>query len=625
MLDPNHRHLLTDILRAPDGYELTDAIACTYSLDLMALASIPLLCLGHESDVLEDGADKDVGRQLAGIECIRRGMSKFTVFCQAGAIHEPAKVRSSYIWLEQSVVEVTISDRNQRGVFHPKLWLLRFSSAELGVRYRVVVLSRNLTFDRSWDVVASLEGQLKNRDKNRISSSVPLAEFVAALGEDIPAVHEMSEGNRERRDLFAQELCKVALENPDGVDAWKFWPLSLSSSKLQAHHLFSAKNSPFRTWADAARPGSGRQLLVVSPFLGDAVFNALAELNQRVPIQLVSSEQVLDEYSYCADKSPEGLGPRQVWAFQGHEPSSQLSGLHAKLWVADDGRQGHVWLGSANATDAAFGRNVEFLLQLTGKKSIFGVNAVMRERAEKDGKERLFRDLITPYTPPDEPVENASDQQKRQRELDYLLMDVVADGLSAAVLPQADVFQMSLRSASSTEIEARPITVVDFKPLGSSTSGAVTFDGVELHNLTEFWAVRVSRDELVSSCITRVPTEGMPDLKARSNAVLGQHLTSMDALAQYLGFLMTDSTWSLQAQMRSARRARGFRRTAEQTKPLLETLMHALVRQPQILDDIAALLSNLDDGGCEWLSGPEIQQLWTAIHAAKFQIEGAMS
>lgn len=625
MLDPNQRQLLTDILRAPDGYEMTDAIACTYSLDLMALASIPLLSLGNESDVLEDSADKDGGRQLAGIECIRRGMSKFTVFCQAGAMHEPSKVRSSYFWLEQSVVEVTIPDRAQRGVFHPKLWLLRFSTAALDVRYRVVVLSRNLTFDRSWDVVASLEGPLKSRSKNRISASVPLAEFVATLGEEIPAVHQMSEENRKRRDLFAQELSKVALENPEGVEDWKFWPLGLSSSKLQAHQLFSARNSPFRAWAEAARPGSGRQLLVVSPFLGEAAFNALAKLNQKVPIQLVSSEQVLDEYSYCAGESPEGLGPQKVWAFKGHEPSNSLSGLHAKLWVADDGRQGHVWLGSANATDAAFGRNVEFLLQLTGKRSIFGVNAVMRERTENDGKERLFRDLVIPYTPPGAPIQDSADQQKRQRELDYLLMDVVAGGLSAASVSQADGFQMCLRSPSCNDIEAKPITAVDFKPLRSATSGEVTFDGVELHNLTEFWAIRVSRDELVSSCITRVPTEGMPDFKARANAVVGLYLTGIDSLAQYLEFLIAGSTGSLQTKMQHVRRARGSKRKADRAKPLLETLMQALVGAPQILDDIAALLSDLDKNGREWLSAPEIQQLWTAIHAAKLLIEEAKS
>jgi hypothetical protein len=204
-------------------------------------------------------------------------------------------------------------------------------------------------------------------------------------------------------------------------------------------------------------------------------------------------------------------------------------------------------------------------------------------------------------------------------------MEVVADGLAAAVLPQGASFQMCLRSSSNIEMEARPITVADFRSMAPSATGALTFDGVVLHHLTEFWVVRVRCDGLVSSCITRVPTEGMPDLKARSNAVLGQHLTSMEALAQYLSFLMADSTWSLQAQMRSTRRARGARRTAERTKPLLETLMHALVRQPEILDDIEALLSNLDGGGRDWLSEPEFQQLWTAIHAAKLQLKGATS
>ena len=40
------------------------------------------------------------------------------------------------------------------GVFHPKCWLLRFAPEydDEPVRYRLLVLSRNLTFDRSWDV-----------------------------------------------------------------------------------------------------------------------------------------------------------------------------------------------------------------------------------------------------------------------------------------------------------------------------------------------------------------------------------------------------------------------------------------------------------------------------------------
>ena len=40
MLEPDQRRLLTDALRPPDGYTLDEAIGCTYSLDLIALARV---------------------------------------------------------------------------------------------------------------------------------------------------------------------------------------------------------------------------------------------------------------------------------------------------------------------------------------------------------------------------------------------------------------------------------------------------------------------------------------------------------------------------------------------------------------------------------------------------------
>ena len=46
----------------------------------------------------------------------------------------------------------------------------------------------------------------------------------------------------------------------------------------------------------------------------------------------------------------------------------ELTGLHAKLYVADRGWKTHIWTGSANATDAAFKHNVEFLVELRGPR-----------------------------------------------------------------------------------------------------------------------------------------------------------------------------------------------------------------------------------------------------------------
>ncbi len=51
----------------------------------------------------------------------------------------------------------------------------------------------------------------------------------------------------------------------------------------------------------------------------------------------------------------------------------QLRGLHAKVYVLDQGWNASVLTGSANATSAAFESNVEFLTELRGKRSKCGV------------------------------------------------------------------------------------------------------------------------------------------------------------------------------------------------------------------------------------------------------------
>ena len=48
------------------------------------------------------------------------------------------------------------------------------------VRYRVLCLSRNLTFDRSWDTALVLDGELRNR-KYAIHVNHPIGDFFEAL------------------------------------------------------------------------------------------------------------------------------------------------------------------------------------------------------------------------------------------------------------------------------------------------------------------------------------------------------------------------------------------------------------------------------------------------------------
>src|ERR1035441_5430714 len=122
MLDPNSRSLLVDSLRPPPGYIFSAGLATTYSLDLTTLLSVPLHLALRSSDdrnaMLQDG--------VALLEALRRTTDRLSIFCQQGRIGAPNLPHVLYGLLESCVVEVIAP---HGGVFHPKIWVLRFKRA----------------------------------------------------------------------------------------------------------------------------------------------------------------------------------------------------------------------------------------------------------------------------------------------------------------------------------------------------------------------------------------------------------------------------------------------------------------------------------------------------------------
>ena len=75
------------------------------------------------------------------------------------------------------------------------------------------------------------------------------------------------------------------------------------------------------------------------------------------------------------------------------ERDEVLNGLHAKLFVIDRGWDASVFSGSFNATVHALEHNVEFMVELVGKKSRFGVDQFLRQAKG----ETTFSDLLKEY------------------------------------------------------------------------------------------------------------------------------------------------------------------------------------------------------------------------------------
>ena len=156
MLAADDLSTLRELLTPPAGTTLDAAVATTFSLDLVSLCLVPAamaLASGITPEAVHDGAVTP----LELLESIRRMSDRITVFCQTGQITIP---RQGYVKLFASLEASTVPVSAPRGgVFHPKLWALRFAPTDDGglPQHRVLIASRNLTFDRSWDTVVRLE------------------------------------------------------------------------------------------------------------------------------------------------------------------------------------------------------------------------------------------------------------------------------------------------------------------------------------------------------------------------------------------------------------------------------------------------------------------------------------
>lgn len=142
MLSPDSRTVAFELLRAPAGYDLDFTLLTTYTLDLEALLALPLSVVSR--------ADKGIEYLLADplllLEALRQAGKRIHLFVDRAGIAVPRTRRELYAMLESSVHPVRAPGG---GVFHPKVWVARFTAEGAPPLLRIAVLSRNLTFDRS--------------------------------------------------------------------------------------------------------------------------------------------------------------------------------------------------------------------------------------------------------------------------------------------------------------------------------------------------------------------------------------------------------------------------------------------------------------------------------------------
>lgn len=478
MLNPRDRHLLLESLRPPEGYTLSYAVGTSYSLDLMALLTAPLAFTFYD---WEDNEGQVTSEPLALLESLRRHANQISLFCHAGAIKLPPPAQRLVAYLERSVIEVL--PEQEGAIFHPKIWVMRYEDNTSDVRYRFLCLSRNLTFDRSWDTVLVMDGVLEQR-KRAFAQNHPLGDFLAALPN--LAVRRVARSIKKEIDRISDEIRRVKFELPNGVDDFQFWPLGL-------------KKRDQWPYLDSRRP-----MLVMSPFIKTKCLNKL--IGEREEVTLISrpdeltklSSQMLSKFSsiFTLDDAADFVEEQEN---QITEPG--LSGLHAKLVVIDDGWDARVYTGSANATNAAFNGNIEFVTELIGRKKDLGINVLLGKESDNNGS---LANLLVPWKIPENiSEEHDSLQEALEKQLRTYRSQLAAHPMEVVIESNKDGYSLALVSKNplpefhNTVVTVWPGTLraENARKLNTTSEKLVVFSSISLEAITGFIAFELSISE----------------------------------------------------------------------------------------------------------------------------------
>ena len=327
-------------LTPPPGFHLVRAVATTYSLDFETLLAA-LIPLGLTGDI-DDGEMKN---PVALLQAIRKVTGKLVIFCEAGQIKAP-KIQGRILGLlDDIVVQVALPRRGKLyPSFHPKTWTIEYENAIGERHWRFIVLSRNLTNDRSWDVVVSLEGE---RRRGSYGATGDLKRFLEYLR------GRVYKGAGTPRQKKVVEDMIVSL---DGVSFFCEHPFD--GFDIQPFGIGEDNPDIFRS------DDSFSEIVLISPFLSPDLIckinNSERAVQDKRRVLITRSEAIGKLQPGSVDKF-EKYFLRQIC-----DEVGERCDLHAKVYLRRCYSKSELWIGSANATESGMRHNVEMMVVLYG-------------------------------------------------------------------------------------------------------------------------------------------------------------------------------------------------------------------------------------------------------------------
>lgn len=595
MIAPDNRRVLLDLLSPPPGYQLDSGVGTTFTLGFDTALVVPLAFAASRL-----GATGDPGVALQAIEQVSE---RVDLFCQAGQMTIPARGGNLFAFLEPMIHEVR---RPRPGfLFHPKVWLLRFVAEEEPPLLRLLTMTRNLTDGAAWDLAVQLEA---TRTARASALNRPLGELIDSLPG--MAVRPLDDSRRARIASLAEDARKAVWEAPEGFSSSPtFWAFGLPATRRQAYPDFS-----------------GYRHLVVAPFLNEGGLRRIVPNLNEAAVTVVSTA---DDLEMLPSDLTGHLGDCRVVSAAANleDPEAEqvegraagISGLHAKLFAVERNRTAHIFIGSANATSAAFGGNVEFLVQLSGGATKVGIDALLDS---VDG----IGSILEPYSPTGDVKPDPEDEALY--ELLEVLRSLAEIDFVATVRPAGNAYE---EVVTAPAVELPPGVTVRFELLThrgfagvieAGVESASTFGPIELQDVTPFVVLTVSSSvsgaELKKSSVVRCRLVNDPE--GRLDEILARQIDTREKFLRFLLLLLGLSQRAAGLPEPNAEGAgigSGFAFSVSNIG-VFELLARAAADQPKVLEGLSRLVARLENRPTGRAVLPEgFRELWDVMIEAQ--------
>ena len=574
----------SSILKPPKGYEVDSVIGTTYSLDLKALTAV-IISLGLGEDV-----DKDLACDPASVIVAYQKMTeKMVVFCEAGQMKGIKSPTTLDVLLEKIIVPVALEKKDDKKgypSFHAKTWIIKYKNENNSYIFRFAVLSRNLTFDRSWDVSLCLESA---DDIHQQEKTKPIIHFLEFLNSQINNTCPDSDRRKSIIQSMADCLSDVSFSVRNSVfDDFEIMPLGIGAKRknIKKDKLFSDESS-------------FKELVVVSPFLSPSVvyaWNARAYKKRGSMITLITRKNALDgisgrktDYVDLYALKDEILVNDEI-SEENYEWNNQ--DIHAKMYLYGDTYRTDFYLGSMNSTVSGIDNNVEMLVCVRCSRRNYSAPDFLADLfcGEADNDYNPFEKID---------IEDGLDrngEDDKERVLENVLKSICRSNISAWVDKNKSnerKYDIHVKAYGYEPVENIKVTISPLFGKSVDLSDEMVFYNIEKTKVTEFYKIRIEGGSgYVIDRMIMIPTENMPE--GREDDIIHDRINDENLLACIRMFLGTGS--SMARIETSERRGEGSgRKSLIRTYGIYEEMLKSVSEDAECLRDIERFLKPIKD------------------------------